>query len=151
VEIVADSAADEEQAAFPAAQAALSRRPVNEYLTDCITAGPRRGSGRAFRVAAIDVLGSERISAVAELAGPRHSLTQARSGIAARSAPANTRPSSIDDTWEKVHEQLKAKAAGSSRSLRYTHGALLKGTIRCATCNDGMVHTYTQKDALRSR
>ena len=27
------------------------------------------------------------------------------------------------------------------------HGALLKGTVRCATCNVGMVHTYTQKDA----
>ena len=51
------------------------------------------------------------------------------------------------ETWEKVHSQLKASAPGSTRNLRNKHGALLKGTVRCATCNVGMVHTYTQKDA----
>lgn len=51
------------------------------------------------------------------------------------------------ETWEKVHAQLKANAPGSTRHLRNKHGALLKGTVRCATCNVGMVHTYTQKDA----
>ena len=51
------------------------------------------------------------------------------------------------ETWEKVHAQLKANAPGSTRNLRNKHGALLKGTVRCATCNVGMVHTYTQKDA----
>ena len=51
------------------------------------------------------------------------------------------------ETWDKVHEQLKANAPGSSRNLRNKHGALLKSIVRCATCNVGMVHTYTQKDA----
>ena len=51
------------------------------------------------------------------------------------------------ETWDKVHERLKANAPGSTRNLRNKHGALLKGTVRCATCNVGMVHTYTQKDA----
>ena len=49
------------------------------------------------------------------------------------------------ETWDKVQEQLKANAPGSRRNLRNKHGALLKGAVRCATCNVGMVHTYTQK------
>lgn len=51
------------------------------------------------------------------------------------------------DLWEKVQARLKANAPGSCRSLRNKYGALLKGIVRCATCNLGMVHTYTQKDA----
>jgi site-specific DNA recombinase len=50
------------------------------------------------------------------------------------------------ETWVKVQAQLKANAPGSTRNLRNKHGALLKGTVRCATCNVGMVHTYTRKD-----
>jgi site-specific DNA recombinase len=49
------------------------------------------------------------------------------------------------ETWEKVHAQLKAHAPSSNRSLRNKHGALLKGIVRCASCNAAMVHTYTQK------
>jgi site-specific DNA recombinase len=49
------------------------------------------------------------------------------------------------ETWEKVHAQLKTHAPSSNRSLRNKHGALLKGIVRCASCNVGMVHTYTQK------
>jgi hypothetical protein len=30
--------------------------------------------------------------------------------------------------------------------LRNKYGALLKGIVRCASCDVGMVHTYTQKD-----
>jgi site-specific DNA recombinase len=37
------------------------------------------------------------------------------------------------ETWKKVHAQLKANAPGSIRNLRNKHGALLKGTVRCAT------------------
>jgi site-specific DNA recombinase len=51
------------------------------------------------------------------------------------------------ELWEKVQARLKANAPGSGRSLRNKYGALLKGIVRCATCNVGMVHTYTQKDA----
>jgi len=46
-----------------------------------------------------------------------------------------------------VQARLRANAPGSGRSLRNKYGALLKGIVRCATCNVGMVHTYTQKDA----
>jgi site-specific DNA recombinase len=51
------------------------------------------------------------------------------------------------ETWQRVHAQLKANAPGCSRNLRNKHGALLKGTVRCASCNVGMMHTYTQKGA----
>jgi len=51
------------------------------------------------------------------------------------------------ELWEKVQARLKANAPGSGRGLRNKYGALLKGIVRCATCNVGMVHTYTQKDA----
>ena len=44
------------------------------------------------------------------------------------------------ETWDKIHTQLKANAPGITRNLRNKHGALLKGTVRCATCNVGMVH-----------
>lgn len=50
------------------------------------------------------------------------------------------------ETWEKVNSQLKANAPGSNCSLRNKYGALLKGTLRCATCNVAMVHTYTRKE-----
>jgi site-specific DNA recombinase len=51
------------------------------------------------------------------------------------------------ELWENVQARLRANAPGSGRSLRNKYGALLKGIVRCATCNVGMVHTYTQKDA----
>ncbi|MCX6632907.1 MAG: recombinase family protein [Candidatus Solibacter sp.] len=50
------------------------------------------------------------------------------------------------ELWDNVHAQLKANAPDSTRSLRNKYGALLKGVVRCASCNVGMVHTYTQKD-----
>lgn len=48
-------------------------------------------------------------------------------------------------TWDQVQVRLKANAPRSSRSLRNKYGALLKGMVRCASCDVGMVHTYTQK------
>ena len=50
------------------------------------------------------------------------------------------------ETWEKVQTRLKANAPGREHTLRNKYGALLKGVVRCATCNVGMVHTYTKKD-----
>jgi len=38
----------------------------------------------------------------------------------------------------------KGKVAGG-RQVRNKYGALLKGILRCASCDAGMVHTYTQK------
>ena len=49
-------------------------------------------------------------------------------------------------TLEKVQIRLRANGPGGGRSLRNKYGALLKGVVRCATCNVGMVHTYTQKE-----
>jgi site-specific DNA recombinase len=49
-------------------------------------------------------------------------------------------------TWDKVQARLKDNAPRSTRSLRNKYGALLKGIVRCASCDVGMVHTYTQKD-----
>jgi site-specific DNA recombinase len=48
--------------------------------------------------------------------------------------------------WDQVQARLKDNAPSSSRSLRNKYGALLKGIVRCASCDVGMVHTYTQKD-----
>jgi site-specific DNA recombinase len=44
------------------------------------------------------------------------------------------------ELWEKVQARLKANAPGSGRSLRNKYGALLKGVVRCATCNVGIHH-----------
>jgi site-specific DNA recombinase len=49
-------------------------------------------------------------------------------------------------TWDKVQARLKANAPRSTHTLRNKYGALLKGIVRCASCDVGMVHTYTQKD-----
>jgi site-specific DNA recombinase len=49
-------------------------------------------------------------------------------------------------TWDQVQARLKDNAPRSSRILRNKYGALLKGVVRCASCEVGMVHTYTQKD-----
>jgi site-specific DNA recombinase len=49
-------------------------------------------------------------------------------------------------TWEKVQARLKDNAPRSTRTLRNKYGALLKGIVRCASCDVGMVHTYTRKD-----
>jgi len=49
------------------------------------------------------------------------------------------------ETWDQVHAQLKSNAPGREHSLRNKHGALLKGTVRCASCDAAMVHTYTKK------
>jgi len=50
-----------------------------------------------------------------------------------------------DDTWNQVQEQLNRNGRRGGRNVRNRCGALLKGLVRCATCNCGMVHTYTKK------
>jgi site-specific DNA recombinase len=49
-----------------------------------------------------------------------------------------------DDTWNRVQEQLNRNGRRGGRTVRNKCGALLKGLVHCATCNCGMVHTYTQ-------
>jgi site-specific DNA recombinase len=50
-----------------------------------------------------------------------------------------------DDTWNRVQEQLNRNGRRGGRNVRNKCGALLKGLVRCASCNCGMTHTYAQK------
>ena len=46
-----------------------------------------------------------------------------------------------------MQEQLNRNGRRGGGNYRNKYGALLKGLVRCASCDVGMVHTYTQKDA----
>jgi site-specific DNA recombinase len=50
-----------------------------------------------------------------------------------------------DETWNRVREQLNRNGRRGGRNVRNKHGALLKGLLKCASCNCGMTHTYVQK------
>jgi site-specific DNA recombinase len=50
-----------------------------------------------------------------------------------------------DDTWNRVQEQLNRNGRRGGRNVRNKWGALLKGLVRCASCECGMIHTYAQK------
>ena len=50
------------------------------------------------------------------------------------------------ETWKRV----QATAEGEGRraaEIRNKYGAILKGIVRCGSCDAGMVHTYTKKTA----
>ena len=52
----------------------------------------------------------------------------------------------IDDaTWNKVQSALNRNGRRGGRSIGNKYGALLKGLVRCGTCDVGMVHTYVNK------
>ena len=51
------------------------------------------------------------------------------------------------DTWRRVQSMLKANGRAGGCNIRNKYGAILKGIVRCASCNTGMVHTYTKKAA----
>jgi len=42
---------------------------------------------------------------------------------------------------------LKANGRTGAYDIRNKYGAILKGIVRCGSCNTGMVHTYTKKAA----
>ena len=50
-----------------------------------------------------------------------------------------------DETWNRVQEQLNRNGRRGGRNVRNKWGALLKGLVRCGSCNCGMIHTYAQK------
>jgi len=50
-----------------------------------------------------------------------------------------------DETWNAVQEQLNRNGRRGGRNVRNKYGALLKGLVRCGSCNVGMTHTYVQK------
>jgi site-specific DNA recombinase len=56
-----------------------------------------------------------------------------------------------EDVFERVQKLLHDNGRGTCGDKRNKHGALLRGILRCASCNCGMTHTYTAKDQRRYR
>ncbi len=57
-------------------------------------------------------------------------------------------PQIVDtDIWKRVQSMLKANGRIGGYEIRNKYGAILKGIVRCASCNAGMIHTYTKKTA----
>ncbi|HWR49686.1 MAG TPA: recombinase family protein, partial [Bryobacteraceae bacterium] len=50
-----------------------------------------------------------------------------------------------DETFDRVQQLLNRNGSNGGREIRNKYGALLKGIVRCASCDTGMVHTYTNK------
>jgi site-specific DNA recombinase len=53
--------------------------------------------------------------------------------------------------FEKVHAQLRKNYRTGGSEHRNKYGALLRGILRCATCNCGMTHSFTTKGNRRYR
>ncbi|MBM3815309.1 MAG: recombinase family protein [Acidimicrobiia bacterium] len=49
--------------------------------------------------------------------------------------------------WQSVQDRLRHNARTGGREVRNKYGALLKGILKCGSCQTGMTHTYTQKSA----
>jgi site-specific DNA recombinase len=50
-----------------------------------------------------------------------------------------------DETWNKVQSALNRNGRRGGRNIGNKYSALLKGLVRCGTCDVGMVHTYVNK------
>ena len=50
-----------------------------------------------------------------------------------------------DEVWNQVQTTLSRNGRRGGRNIGNKHGALLKGLVRCATCDVGMIHTYAKK------
>jgi site-specific DNA recombinase len=50
-----------------------------------------------------------------------------------------------DETWNRVQSVLSRNGRRGGRNVGNKHGALLKGLVRCASCDAGMVHSYVSK------
>jgi site-specific DNA recombinase len=50
-----------------------------------------------------------------------------------------------DETWNKVQSALNRNGRRGGRNIGNKYSALLKGLVRCGTCDVGMVHTYVSK------
>ncbi len=55
------------------------------------------------------------------------------------------------DLFERVQIMLRENGGSGCNDRRNKHGALLRGILRCASCNCGMTHTYTSKGQRRYR
>jgi site-specific DNA recombinase len=52
----------------------------------------------------------------------------------------------IDEkTWNRVQQKLNRNGRRGGRNTPNRYGALLKGLVRCESCNTAMTHTYTSK------
>lgn len=54
-------------------------------------------------------------------------------------------------TWERVQQILRRNGHDGGAEVRDCYGALLKGLLRCGSCNSGMARTYTTTDSRRFR
>jgi len=54
-------------------------------------------------------------------------------------------------TWERVQSILQRNGRNGGVEVRNNYGALLKGLLQCASCDAGMVHTYTVRGPRRYR
>jgi site-specific DNA recombinase len=50
-----------------------------------------------------------------------------------------------DQTWNRVQTALNRNGRRGGRSIGNKYAALLKGLVRCASCDVGMIHTYVNK------
>ncbi len=50
-----------------------------------------------------------------------------------------------DETWNRVQTVLGQNGRRRDRIVGNKHGALLKGLVRCGTCDVGMTHTWVSK------
>ena len=53
------------------------------------------------------------------------------------------------EIWERVQEILRRNGRDGGAEVRDSYGTLLKGLLRCASCDAGMVRTYTTHDSCR--
>jgi site-specific DNA recombinase len=50
-----------------------------------------------------------------------------------------------DETWNKVQAALNRNGRRGGRNVGNKYAALLKGLVRCGSCDVGMIHTYASK------
>ena len=55
------------------------------------------------------------------------------------------------ETWDKVHENLRRNGTTKGATVRNRLGALLRGLLFCVPCGAPMMHTYTMRKAKRYR
>ncbi len=55
------------------------------------------------------------------------------------------------DTFRRTQLALKRNRRDGGRNVRNKHGALLRGLLRCATCDCAMAHSFTTKGRRRYR
>ena len=51
------------------------------------------------------------------------------------------------EVWQRVQQRLKSNGRIGGYEIRNKYGAILKGILRCKSCDAGMIHTYTKKTA----